>query len=266
MTQPEFSLDAKYALDEGSILLSGLQALVRLPLDQRRADLARGLNTAGLISGYRGSPLAGLDALLLRHKSLLDAHKVVFVPGVNEDLGTTAVFGSQLANSLPEPRYDGVFGMWYGKAPGVDRSGDVFKHANLAGVGRHGGVLAVAGDDPACKSSTIPSASEVALYDALMPVLAPGSAQEILDLGRLGFELSRFSGLWVGLKVVTNVADAFATAEVAPDRVAAVRRSPAPACVFATRHPCCCVCALDILTQSLVSADALRRPRPYTHR
>jgi indolepyruvate ferredoxin oxidoreductase len=223
MTHPAFTLDSKYTLAEGTIVLSGLQALVRLPLDQRRADAARGLNSAGLISGYRGSPLAGLDSLLERNRRLLDAHQVVFIPGVNEDLGATAVFGSQLANRLPNPKYDGVFGIWYGKAPGVDRSGDAFKHGNLAGVGRNGGVLAIAGDDPGCKSSTIPSHSEVALYDALMPTLAPGSIQELLDFGRLGIELSRYSGLWVGFKLVTNVADAFGTAEVAPDRVTVLR-------------------------------------------
>ncbi len=199
MLDPQlFALDAKYTRAEGPILLSGVQALVRLPLDQHRADRARGLNTAGLISGYRGSPLAGLDMLLQRNQRLLQEHQIVFIPGVNEDLGATIVFGSQIANLFPRPKYDGVIGMWYGKAPGVDRSGDAFKHGNFAGAGRYGGVLVVAGDDPLSKSSTLPSQSEVALYDALMPVLAPGSVQDVLDFGRLGFELSRYSGLWVG--------------------------------------------------------------------
>jgi indolepyruvate ferredoxin oxidoreductase len=218
-TAREFTLDAKYRQEEGLILLSGIQALVRLPLDQHRADKRRGLNTATLISGYRGSPLGGLDLTLERNPALLREHNVVFLSGVNEDLGATAVYGSQLANLFPQPKYDGVLGMWYGKGPGVDRTGDIFKHANFAGVGRHGGVLALGGDDPLSKSSTIPSHSEVAFYDALFPVLYPGSAQEILDLGRLGFELSRYSGLWVGFKIVTNVADEIATAEVAPDRI-----------------------------------------------
>jgi indolepyruvate ferredoxin oxidoreductase len=218
-TPREFTLDAKYRLEEGQILLSGVQALVRLPLDQHRADKRRGLNTATLISGYRGSPLGGLDLTLERNPALLREHNVVFLSGVNEDLGATAVYGSQLANLFPQPKYDGVLGMWYGKGPGVDRTGDIFKHANFAGVGRHGGVLALGGDDPLSKSSTIPSHSEVAFYDALFPVLYPGNAQEILDLGRLGFELSRYSGLWVGFKIVTNVADEIATAEVAPDRI-----------------------------------------------
>ena len=215
----DFTLDAKYRQEEGQIFLSGIQALVRLPLDQHRADKRRGLYTATLFSGYRGSPLGGLDLTLERNPDLLRQHNVVFLSGVNEDLGATAVYGSQLANLFPQPKYDGVLGMWYGKGPGVDRTGDIFKHANFAGVGKHGGVLALGGDDPLSKSSTIPSHSEVAFYDALFPVLYPGSAQEILDLGRLGFELSRYSGLWVGFKIVTNVADEIGTAEVGPDRI-----------------------------------------------
>src|SRR5439155_442981 len=127
--------------------------------------------------------------------------------GLNEDLGATAIYGSQLANLFPRPKYDGVLGVWYGKGPGVDRTGDIFKHANYAGVARYGGVLALGGDDPLSKSSTIPSHSEVAFYDPLFPVLFPGNTQEILDLGRLGFELSRYTALWVGFKIVTHVAD-----------------------------------------------------------
>ncbi len=212
--QPTFSLNDKYTRQEGTVILSGVQALARLPLDQHAADRRAGLNTATFISGYRGSPLAGFDTILESIGDLLKANQVVFMPGVNEDLGATAVFGSQIANRFPEPKYDGVLGMWYGKAPGVDRSGDVFKHANFAGVGRYGGVLALAGDDPVAKSSTLPSASEIALYDAHMPILYPGSVGEILELGRYGFELSRYSGLWVGFKIVTDVADSFSTATV----------------------------------------------------
>jgi indolepyruvate ferredoxin oxidoreductase len=215
----DFSLDAKYRQEEGSIFLSGIQALVRLPLDQHRADRRRGLNTATLISGYRGSPLGGLDLTLERNQPLLREHQVHFISGVNEDLGATLVYGSQLANVFTKPKYDGVLGVWYGKGPGVDRTGDIFKHANFAGVGRHGGVLALGGDDPLSKSSTLPTHSEVAFFDAMFPTLFPGTVQEILDLGLLGFALSRYSGLWVGFKIVTNVADEIGTAEVAPDRV-----------------------------------------------
>jgi len=218
----DFSLKDRYTLESGRIVLTGIQALVRLPIDQHRADMRANFNTGTLISGYRGSPVGGLDSALEREATLLDKHNIHFIPAVNEELGATAIFGSQTANLLPNPKYDGVLGMWYGKGPGVDRSGDIFKHANLTGTGPNGGVLAVAGDDPSAKSSTIPSHSEVALYDALMPVLYPGNVQEVLDLGRLGFEMSRYSGLWVGFKIVTNVADEYSSAEVSPDRVTIV--------------------------------------------
>ena len=222
MSDRELTLDSKYLREEGTLLLSGIQALVRLPLDQHRADRRSGLRTATLISGYRGSPLGGFDLTLERARRILTEHEVRFLPAVNEDLGATAVFGSQIAGLFPGAKYDGVLGMWYGKSPGVDRSGDAFKHANYAGVSRTGGVLAIAGDDATAKSSTLPSQSEAAFYDALMPTLAPGSVQEVLDLGRYGFALSRISGLWVGFKIATEVADAFATAEVSPSRVAPV--------------------------------------------
>ena len=214
-----FSLKDRYTLESGRIVLSGIQALVRLPMDQHRADQQKNINTGTLVSGYRGSPLGGIDSELENVPALLDKHHITFIPAVNEDLGATAIMGSQTANMLPNPKYDGVIGMWYGKGPGVDRSGDAFKHANLTGIGKYGGVLALAGDDPSAKSSTIPSHSEVALFDALMPVLYPGNVQEILDLGRLGFELSRYSGLWVGFKIVTNVADEYSSADVSPDRL-----------------------------------------------
>ncbi|MDQ7026237.1 MAG: indolepyruvate ferredoxin oxidoreductase family protein [Anaerolineae bacterium] len=216
---PDFSLDDKYLIEDGQIVLSGTQALVRLPMDQHRADKRRGLSTATMIAGYRGSPLGAIDLTLEQSPALLKQHQIVFIPAVNEDLAATMVWGSQTANMRQGAKYDGVLGMWYGKGPGVDRSGDVFKHANFSGIGKNGGVLALAGDDPSAKSSTIPSHSEVALYDALMPVLYPGNIQEILDLGRLGFELSRYSGLWTGFKIVTNVADEFSSATVSPDRI-----------------------------------------------
>ncbi len=211
-----FSLEDRYTLEEGRIILTGVQALVRIPLDQHRADQRAGLNTATFISGYRGSPLGGYDMQLMRAKHLLDQHQVVFEPGVNEDIAATAVMGSQTVHELPNPKYDGVLGVWYGKGPGVDRSGDIFKHAQTTGVGHNGGVLAIAGDDPTAKSSTIPSHSEVALYDAQMPILYPANVEEIIKFGRYGFELSRFSGSWVGMKIVTNTADSYSTAYVSP--------------------------------------------------
>ncbi len=162
----------------------------------------------------------------------------MFISGVNEDLGATVVYGSQLANYFPQPKYDGVLGMWYGKGPGVDRTGDIFKHANFAGIGKNGGVLALGGDDPLSKSSTLPTHSEVAFYDAQFPVLFPGNVQEILDLGRLGFELSRYSGLWVGFKIVTNVADEIGTAEVGarPHRASSIPASSTKASRGGTRR------------------------------
>ena len=209
-----FKLQDRYTLQKGRIVLNGTQALARLAIDQHRADKARGIRTASLIAGYRGSPLGALDMVLEQIPSLLSEHHITFIPAVNEDLAATAIMGSQTANLLPNPKYDGVVGIWYGKGPGVDRSGDALKHANLTGVGRYGGVLALAGDDPSCKSSTIPSHSEVALYDALMPILYPGSVSEILELGRIGIEMSRCCGLWVGFKIVTNVSDEYSSVDV----------------------------------------------------
>ncbi|HEY4634974.1 MAG TPA: indolepyruvate ferredoxin oxidoreductase family protein, partial [Rhodospirillales bacterium] len=163
-----YRLDDRYALDEGRVFLTGTQALVRLALAQRRRDDVAGLKTAGYVTGYRGSPLGAIDHQFRRAERFLDTHHVKFHPAVNEDLAATALWGSQQLNLSPGGRYDGVFGMWYGKGPGVDRSGDVFRHANLAGTAPAGGVLVLAGDDPACKSSTVPSQSEHALMDAMI--------------------------------------------------------------------------------------------------
>ena len=215
----DFSLMDKYLQEEGQIYLSGIQALVRLPMDQHRADRRAGLRTATFITGYRGSPLGGLDLTLERLPDLLKDYHIHFVSGVNEDLAATAVFGSQMVGLFPGAKYDGVLGIWYGKAPGVDRSGDAFKHANFAGIGKNGGVLAMAGDDPPCKSSTLPNYSEVAFFDANFPILYPGNVQELLDLGLHGFALSRYCGLWTAFKVVTNVADESGTVEVGAERV-----------------------------------------------
>jgi indolepyruvate ferredoxin oxidoreductase len=178
----EVSLEDKYLLDEGRVLLTGLQGLVRLALEQHRADRARGLHTGTMISGYQGSPLGGLDKELQRNRKLLDEHHVRHVPGLNEELGATSAWGSQLTSELPGSKYDGVMGMWYGKAPGLDRAADSLRHGNFVGVSRTGGGLAVVGDDPSCKSSTIPSASEPMFASLHMPVFFPGNVQEVVDL------------------------------------------------------------------------------------
>src|SRR5436190_23332758 len=215
----EISLDDKYLLEEGRILLTGVQALVRLPLDQHRADRRRGLHTGTMVSGYQGSPLGGLDKELQRNAGICADHHVFHVPGLNEELGATSAWGSQLAAQLPGARYDGAIGIWYGKAPGIDRATDALRHGNYVGVARSGGGLAVVGDDPSCKSSTIPSASESLLQSLHMPVFFPGDVQDVLDLGLQALGCSRASGLWSGFKIVTNVADAVGTAAVATDRV-----------------------------------------------
>jgi len=216
------SLLDKYLLEDGRILLTGLQGLVRLPVDQHRADRRRGLTTGTMISGYQGSPLGGLDRELQRNRKICDEHHVRHVPGLNEELGATSAWGSQLAGELPGSKYDGVLAMWYGKAPGLDRAADSLRHGNFVGVGAHGGALAVVGDDPSCKSSTIPSASEPMFASLHMPVFFPGNVQEVLDLGLHAFACSRASGLWIGFKIVTNVADAVGTAAVSPERVSPV--------------------------------------------
>ncbi|RPI64659.1 MAG: indolepyruvate ferredoxin oxidoreductase family protein, partial [Lysobacterales bacterium] len=202
-------LDEWYRFDEaGPLFITGLQALVRLLLAERHRDRLAGLNTAGFVSGYRGSPLGGLDRELWRAGLYLDAAQIRFQPGLNEDLAATSIWGAQQANLFAGARYDGVFGMWYGKGPGVDRSGDAFKHGNAAGTSRHGGVIAVAGDDHTCKSSSLPHQSEYAFIDASMPVLNPANVEEIVQLGLYGYALSRFSGCWVALKVTQETADA----------------------------------------------------------
>ena len=213
-------LDSKYEREQGAVYLTGIQALVRLPMDQMRRDRRAGLNTAAFISGYEGSPLGGYDLALARVRRLLDEHRIHFVPGVNEDLAATSVFGSQIHHSLGQSRYDGVVGIWYGKGPGVDRSGDIFRHANIAGTGANCGALVLGGDDHVSKSSTIPHQSDLSFYNHAMPVFYPGNTQETLDYGLLAIALSRFSGAWVAMKMVTNVCDAGGTVEVDPARLA----------------------------------------------
>ena len=223
MALADFKLEDRFDRAEGDVAMSGVQALLRVLLDQLRADRRDGLHTAAMVSGYRGSPLGGIDALMLGNAEELKQNHITFLPGLNEDLGATAVWGSQLANRNFEGRYDGVLGMWYGKAPGVDRSGDAIRHANVCGVDPKGGVLLVAGDDPASKSSTLASESEPVLIHFQTPILYPGSVQEVIDYGRWGYELSRYSGFWSALKIVTNVADGYSTVEVGPGRVSSVR-------------------------------------------
>lgn len=215
----EVSLDDKYALDATRAYMTGIEALVRLPMLQSQRDKERGLNTAGFISGYRGSPLGGLDQSLWRARPWLDRHNIVFQPGVNEDLAATAVWGSQQVNLFEGAKYDGVFGLWYGKGPGVDRSMDAIRHANAFGTSRYGGVLAVAGDDHAAKSSSLPSQSEHSFIGVSMPVLSPANVQEVLDLGIYGWELSRYCGTWVALKAITENMDSAISAEIDPARV-----------------------------------------------
>ena len=214
------SLEDKYTLERGQAFMSGVQALVRLPILQHTRDSLAGLNTAGFISGYRGSPLGGYDQALWKAKEHLQKHHIVFQPGVNEELGATAVWGTQQLPLTPGPhRFDGVFGIWYGKGPGVDRCGDVFKHANMAGTSAHGGVVAVAGDDHVAKSSSLAHQSDHIFKACGLPVFFPSSVQEILDLGLHAFAMSRFAGVWTALKTIQEVVESSSTVSVDPDRV-----------------------------------------------
>ena len=216
------SLEDKYTLQSGRIYLTGIQALVRLPLMQRARDRAAGLTTAGFISGYRGSPLGGYDSALWQAKALLEQNDIRFQPGLNEDLAATAVWGSQQVGLFPGAKVDGVFGIWYGKGPGVDRSLDALRHANWAGTSSHGGVLAIAGDDHGAQSTTTAYQCEQAFEAAMIPVLNPATVQDLLDLGLFGFALSRFSGCWAAFKVGSEVADSSASVYVDPLRAAAI--------------------------------------------
>ncbi|HEX9208429.1 MAG TPA: indolepyruvate ferredoxin oxidoreductase family protein, partial [Steroidobacteraceae bacterium] len=217
------SLDDKYTLASGRALMSGTQVLVRLPLLQRELDAAAGRNTAGFITGYRGSPLGQYDMELWGELERLKAAHIVFRPGVNEDLAATAVWGTQQAPLLPGAKYDGVFSIWYGKGPGVDRSGDVFKHGNRQGAAQHGGVLVCAGDDHPGKSSTVSHQSEQALAANHIPVLYPSSVQELLEYGMFGWALSRFCGLWIGLKCTNETVEGTQTVDIDPAAFSYVR-------------------------------------------
>ena len=244
------TLDDKYILERGRVYMTGIQALVRLPLDQIRRDRARKLNTAGYISGYRGSPLSGYDQQLLAAKRFLDSHDVVFQPGVNEELAATAVWGTQKVTLHPGATRDGVFGIWYGKAPGVDRCGDVFRHGTGTGSHELGGVLAIAGDDHLAKSSSLPAQSEFAFMDWEMPILSPADIQEVLDYGLHGIALSRYAGCWSALIALAETMDASGVISIDPARL----KMLTPADIPDPR-------TLDRLNRPLVLADRLALER-----
>lgn len=222
MSTRDVTLHDKYDLTQTRVLLSGTQALVRLMLMQHARDKAAGLNTAGYVTGYRGSPLGAVDQQMMRAGKDLEAAQVTFQAGLNEDLAATALWGTQQAELRGEGKYDGVFGLWYGKGPGVDRTGDVFRHANMAGTSPHGGVLIAMGDDHTGESSTVCHQSDWAAMDAYAPVLSPAGVQEILDFGLYGFALSRFSGLWAGLKLMKDTVEVTAVVDSRLDRMSFV--------------------------------------------
>src|ERR1041385_1532623 len=219
MSLNQVTLDDKYALPKSRIFVTGYQALVRVTMMQHERDRRAGLNTAGYVTGYRGSPLGGLDYQFQRAAHLLAPRNVLFQGGLNEDLAATALWGSQQAELRGEGKYDGVFGMWYGKGPGVDRTGDVFRHANLAGTSKHGGVLALMGDDHTAESSTTAHQSEFHFVDVMMPILNPAGVQEIIDYALYGWAMSRFTGAWAALKCMHETVESTGIAEGRLDRV-----------------------------------------------
>jgi indolepyruvate ferredoxin oxidoreductase len=219
MANYKVSLDDRYDLSQERVFLTGTQAIVRLTLMQKERDRRAGLNTAGYVTGYRGSPLGGLDQTFLRARAALEQHEVKFQPGLNEDLAATALWGSQQAELRGDGKFDGVFGIWYGKGPGVDRTGDVFRHANFAGSSKNGGVLALMGDDHTCESSTTAHQSEFHFVDVMIPILNPAGVQELLDFGLHGFAMSRFAGVWVGIKCVKETIESTAVVDGSLDRI-----------------------------------------------
>jgi indolepyruvate ferredoxin oxidoreductase len=219
MSKP-ISLDDKYTALTGRVYLTGIQALVRLPISQHLRDQQAGLNTAGYISGYRGSPLSGYDTEIIKARKILEPNNIFFDPGLNEELGATAVWGSQQAGIFGKPKFDGVHSIWYAKNPGLDRAGDALKHGNFNGSAKHGGVLCVVGDDHAAKSATMPNQGDFAFMSFLMPVLYPANVQEVIDFGLYGWAMSRFSGCWLGFKVLPQLMDASASVSIDPGRIA----------------------------------------------
>ncbi|MEY4909740.1 MAG: hypothetical protein RL260_3458 [Pseudomonadota bacterium] len=237
--KPDVTLDDKYTLGAGRVYMTGTQALVRLLLAQKQRDAAAGLKTGGFVSGYRGSPLGAVDQELWKARAHLDAHNVKFVPGLNEELAATAVWGTQMVSLDPQVQVDGVFALWYGKGPGVDRSGDVFKHGNIAGCAKHGGVLLIAGDDHACKSSSLPHQSEHAFIAAMIPVLNPSGVREFIEFGLHGYAMSRYSGCWVGFKSISDTIESSSSFEIDPMAVEirVPESYPIPADGFHIRWP-----------------------------
>ncbi|TAN12080.1 MAG: indolepyruvate ferredoxin oxidoreductase family protein [Rhizobiaceae bacterium] len=215
----DYRLEDRYLRESGRVFLTGTQALVRVALDQARRDRAAGLNTTGFISGYRGSPLGGVDLELWRAQKLIAENRIEFMPAVNEDLAATAVLGSQQVETNPDRQVEGVFGLWYGKGPGLDRAGDALKHGNAYGSSPHGGVLVVAGDDHGCVSSSMPHQSDVAFMAWFMPTLNPASVAEYLAFGEYGYALSRFSGMWAGFKAISETVESAASVEIVPSRL-----------------------------------------------
>ncbi len=222
MTTQKISLNDRFDLDKSPVLLNGTQALVRLMMMQAARDHTAGLNTAGLVTGYRGSPLGAVDLQMMRAQKQLSAHSITFQPGLNEDLAATALWGAQQAELRGDGKYDGVFGLWYGKGPGVDRSGDVMRHANMAGSSKHGGVIMAMGDDHTGESSTVLHQSEFAMVDAYMPVVSPAGVQEVLDYGIYAWALSRYAGLWVGLKTMKDTVEVTSVVDGDPFRMSFV--------------------------------------------
>ncbi len=259
LARPDVRLDDRYSAAAGPIMASGIQAIVRLLLDQRRLDIARGLRTGIFVSGYQGSPLGGLDLEIGRASTLLDPLGVVFTPGLNEELAATAVAGTQLLGQLDGRHVDGVTGFWFGKAPGLDRAADAIRHGNVSGTAPLGGAVALIGDDPAAKSSTVPSSSEPMCRSLMMPVLAPGSVEELLELGLHAVALSRHSGLWVGLKITADVADATAVFE--PDGI--VDRIPQLAGRPSEFHPPVMLPPTNVAAELDVMTARLERAAEY---
>src|SRR3954463_16513631 len=220
------TLDDKYDLTKSRIFVTGFQAIVRLCLMQKERDRRAGLNTAGYVTGYRGSPLGTLDLQFIRAQRALDKYDVRFQAGVNEDIAATAIWGSQQAELRGEGKFDGVFGLWYGKGPGVDRTGDVFRHANFAGTSKHGGVLALMGDDHTAESSTTAHQSEYHFIDVMIPILNPAGVQEILDYGLYGWAMSRFTGAWVGLKCMHETVESTAVVDGSLERLGILLPDP----------------------------------------